>query len=67
MAPLMFSRRVKEYEYDPDTQILTIISVSGIKKKYRDVPNSIYEEFTRTPDPNRLYHDKIDGRFSIVY
>ena len=67
MAPLMFSRRIKEFEYDPDTQILTIISVSGIKKKYRDVPSSIYEEISKAADPNRLYHDKIDGRFSIVY
>jgi hypothetical protein len=67
MAPLMFSRKIKEFEYDEDKQTLTIISFSGIKKKYRDVPVSVYEELNSSGDPTRVYHEKIDGRFSIVY
>lgn len=67
MAPLMFSRRIKEFDYDPDMQILTIISFAGIIKKYKDVPNSIYEELSNSGDPNRVYQDKIDGRFSIIF
>lgn len=67
MAPLRFSRKIKEFEYDEDKQVLTIVSFSGIKKKYRDVPNTVYEELNNSDDPTRVYHEKIDGRFSIVY
>ena len=67
MAPLMFSRKIKEFDYDQDTRILTVISFSGIKKKYRDVPSAVYEALSSAGNPDRVYHDKIDGRFSIVY
>lgn len=67
MAPLMFSRKVKEFDYDQDTRILTVVSAAGIKKKYRDVPDSVYEELSSAGDPDRFYHDKIDGRFSIIF
>lgn len=67
MAPLMFSRKIKEFDYDQETHILTIVSVSGITKKYRDVPSAVYETLSNAGDPDRVYHDKIDGRFSIVF
>jgi hypothetical protein len=67
MAPLMFSRKIKEFDYDQETRILTIVSFAGIIKKYRDVPSAIYEVLSNSGDPDRVYHDKIDGRFSIVY
>lgn len=67
MAPLMFSRKVKEFDYDQETRILTIVSFSGIKKKYRDVPGAVYEALSSAVNPDRIYHEKIDGRFSIIY
>ncbi len=66
MAPLRFSRKIKEFDYDQETRILTIVSCAGITKKYRDVPVAVYEALSNSDDPDRIYQDKIDGRFSIV-
>lgn len=65
LSPL-FSRKIKQIEYNPETKSLTIIFGNGIIKKYCEVPENIYKELLDNDDPNEYYENKINGRYRVL-
>lgn len=65
MAALPFSRKIKNIEYDPESQTLVIEFTGRIVKKYSGVPQEAYNELIHSNDPNAFYQEKING-FYIV-
>jgi hypothetical protein len=65
-ASLPFSRKIKDIEYDPEKNTLSIAFGAGIKKVYCDVPVAVYKELTESDDPNRIYNNKINGLYRVL-
>jgi hypothetical protein len=60
-----FTRRIKDTNYDKSSGQLTIRLDAGISRIYLDVPHKIYDELSKSPNPNQYYNDRIDGQFRI--
>lgn len=65
-SSLLFSRKVKEIEYEPTTRVLTIVSITGLIKRYYGVPETVYYKLYNAVDTNRVYQDIIDGHYSVA-
>ena len=63
---LPFSRKIKDIDYDPEKNTLTIEFGAGIRKVYCEVPVSVYKELSESDDPNRIYNNKINGLFRVL-
>ncbi len=61
-----FTRKIKDSRYDKSSGQLSIMFDAGISKIYLDVPLRVYDDFSKAPDPNQYYQDKIDGQFRIL-
>jgi len=60
-----FTRKIKETSYDKSNGQLTIMLDAGISRTYRDVPQRVYDELSKSSNPNQYYNDRIDGQFGI--
>lgn len=57
--PIAQSSHLQSYEYDPDTQILTVQFVSGSIYQYFNVPHTEYWNLRQSGGSGSYFHDKI--------
>jgi hypothetical protein len=57
------SDAIKQADYDPATQRLTIWFPKGKPYTYCRVPPRVWEELQRAPSAGRYFNDHIDGKY----
>ena len=62
---LRFFRRIKNYSYDQEKQILSITFQSGTTQNYCKVPGRVYKEMESSPDQNEYYDKNIYGNYQL--
>lgn len=54
---------IHHFSYDPDSSTLSIIFVSGIKYKYKRVPQEVYNLLKAAGSKGRYFNHFIKGKF----
>ena len=62
---LSFIRKIKHFDYNDDTSVLTVYFNTSTIKRYSDVPKRIYESLLKSMDRNQFYQTVIDGSFCV--
>lgn len=62
----MPSTVIKKYDYNPETQTLTIEYVSGLIYDYLNVPQMVYDEFRGSFSKGTFLNRHIKGKFEYV-
>lgn len=62
----MPSTVIKKYDYNPETQVLTIEYVSGLVYDYLDVPKMVFDEFRGAFSKGTFLNKHIKGKFEYV-
>lgn len=66
MARFLFSRKIKQSSYDPETNVLTIEFNTGSTYKYAGVPPKVFEEFKIAKSPDEYYDEAIYGIYALA-
>lgn len=60
------SRKVRNINYDQDSQTLEIFFNNNISKIYCEIPAEAVQLFEKAADKTLFYLEKIDGRYPLV-
>jgi hypothetical protein len=60
----MPSSVISSYSYDPQAAALTVIYVSGLVYRYKEVPEKVFKEFRASGSKGRYLNFHIKGRFN---
>ena len=60
----MPSSVISSYSYDAQNAALTVIYVSGLVYRYKEVPEKVFKEFKASGSKGRYLNFHIKGRFN---
>ncbi len=60
---LFLSRRITRFEYDEQTQVLTVHFHTGDTQEYAAVPPKVYQAMLKTRDVDFFFQDRIFGQY----
>lgn len=63
--PYRYTRKIKATSYEKSSGQLSIVFDAGISRIYLDVPHRVYDELSKSANPNQYLNDRIDGQFRI--
>ncbi|MGH7664494.1 MAG: KTSC domain-containing protein [Gemmatimonadaceae bacterium] len=59
----IFSSSIRSIGFDRDAQVLELEFYSGGIYQYREVPESVYDEFMLAPSKGKFYQHRIKEKF----
>lgn len=63
---LLFSRRIKELSYNPETGVLSITFRTGVTQDYSQVSDRVFQKLQSSSDQNKYYDENIYGNYPIA-
>jgi len=60
-----FPRRIKNFSYEPETEVLSITFHTGNTQEYCNVPDIVYQNLESSPDQNEYYDANIYGNYQL--